>query len=75
MKTQPTLVLAGLFADDANIIADSLGSRETFSQGPAMGMRVITFYLSYVGRRLSPSRRRTLERAKKLLAARVKREL
>jgi hypothetical protein len=63
----------GLFAKAPNVIAESLASRETFPDGPATGMRMLTFYISYAGRHLSASRMRGLERAKKLLAARIER--
>ena len=63
----------GLFAKTPNVIAESLASRETFPDGPATGMRMLTFYISYAGRHLSASRMRGLERAKKLLAARIER--
>lgn len=67
--------LAGLFASDPKTIAESLASREAFPQGPASGMRVLSFYISHAGRGLSPSRRRSLEKAKEILSARVKQEL
>lgn len=75
MNTEPAFTLTGLFANDAKTIAESLGSRETFPQGPSMGMRVLMFYISHVGRGLSPSRRRSLENAKEILSAQVKWEL
>jgi len=63
----------GLFAKAPELIAESLASRETFPDGPTTGMRMLTFYISYAGRHLSASRMRGLERAKKLLAARMER--
>lgn len=75
MNTKPAFTLTGLFARDAKTIAESLGSRETFPQGPSMGMRVLMFYISHAGRGLSPSRRRSLEKAKEILSVQVKREL
>ena len=65
---------AGLFALPAEKIAESLASQKVAPQGAASGMRLLTFYLNYAGKRLSVSRRRTLEKAKKLLSARVVRE-
>jgi hypothetical protein len=65
----------GLFAMKPEAIADSLASREVSPQGPASGMRLLTFYISHSAKRLSPSRLRSLEKARKLLAARVDREL
>jgi hypothetical protein len=38
-------------------------------------MRLLTFYISHAAKRLSPSRLRRLEKARKLLAARIDREL
>lgn len=75
MKTATGPSLAGLFANDAKTIADSLASRDTFPQGPATGMRVLTFYISHASRGLSPTRRRNLEKAKEILLARVKQDL
>jgi hypothetical protein len=38
-------------------------------------MRLLEFYISHAAQRLSPSRLRRLEKARKLLAARIEREL
>jgi len=65
----------GLFAKAPELIAESLASKETYPDGPATGMRMLVFYISYAGRHLSASRMRGLERAKKLLAARMERML
>lgn len=66
---------AGLFTKDPETIAESLASKEVSPQGPASGMRVLTFYISHAGKSLSASRRRNLEKAKKLLSARVEQSL
>lgn len=66
---------AGLFTMNAQAIADSLASKEVSPQGPASGMRLLTFYLSHSAKRLSPSRLRSLEKARKILAARMDRDL
>lgn len=65
----------GLFAMSAEAIAASLASKEVSPQGPSSGLRLLTFYMNYAGKRLSPARRRTLEKAKKLLSERVTRDL
>jgi uncharacterized protein DUF3175 len=75
MNSGSPQIPVGLFAKTPDIIAESLASRETFPDGPATGMRMLTFYISYAGRHLSASRMRGLERAKKLLAARMERML
>jgi len=66
---------AGLFAMPAEALADSLASKDVIPQGTAAGMRLLTFYISHAARRLSPSRLRSLQKARKLLAARIDREL
>lgn len=66
---------AGLFTMAPENIVEFLSSREKFPDGPAAGLRVLAFYLSYAGKRLSPFQLRRLERAKKLMAACVDRML
>jgi hypothetical protein len=75
LKTDSARPTAGLFAKTAKEIADSLSSKELSPQGAASGMRLLTFYISYSAKRLSASKLRNLEKARKLLAARVDREL
>jgi hypothetical protein len=75
LKTDPAGPHAGLFTMPAEALADSLASKEVSPQGTAAGMRLLAFYMSHSSRRLSPSRLRSLEKARKLLAARMDREL
>jgi Protein of unknown function (DUF3175) len=65
----------GLFTMPAEGIAESLASREHSPQGASSGLRLLTFYINYAAKWLSPARRRKLEKAKKLLSDRVTREL
>ena len=65
----------GLFTMPPEALADSLASKEVSPQGTAAGMRLLRFYISHSAKRLSPSRLRSLEKARKLLAARMDREL
>jgi Protein of unknown function (DUF3175) len=65
----------GLFTKPAEGIAESLASRELSPQGASSGLRLLTFYINYAAKWLSPARRRKLEKAKKLLSNRVSREL
>lgn len=60
-----------LFTRDPETIAESLASKEFSPGGPASGMRMLSFYINRSGKRLSPSRLRNLEKAKRLLTARV----
>jgi hypothetical protein len=66
---------ANLFAEKPEKIVEVLTSREVFPQGAASGMRVLSFYISRSGKGLSVSRRRNLEKAKKLLSVQVEREM
>ena len=74
-RTGCVLPPAGLFAKDPATIAESLASKAGSPQGPASGMRVLSFYINYAGKALSASRRRNLEKAKKLLSARLDQSL
>ena len=57
----------GLFNRDARTIARSLASRRVSPKGPASGLRMLLFYINRGGRRLSPTRRAELEKAKRLI--------
>ena len=72
--TECAVPSASLFALPAEKIAESLASKDVSPQGAVSGIRLLTFYINYAGRRLSTSRRRTLEKARKLLSDRVVRE-
>jgi hypothetical protein len=75
LNMDPAAPPVGLFNLPAEKLADSLASKEVSPQGTAAGMRLLTFYISHAAHRLSPSRLRRLEKARKLLAARIDREL
>ncbi|MFZ0629938.1 MAG: DUF3175 domain-containing protein [Acidobacteriaceae bacterium] len=60
-----------LFTKSAPVIARSLASKKVSPKGPASGMRMLTYFLNRGGKGLSATRRRELERAKKLLHERV----
>jgi uncharacterized protein DUF3175 len=75
MSSGSPQIPVGLFAKAPEAIVESLASKETCPDGPATGMRMLTFYIAYAGKRLSASRMRSLERAKKLLALRMERML
>jgi hypothetical protein len=73
--TDFTRLSVGMFTLPAETIAETLASPEISPQGPSSGLRLLTFYINYAGKRLSASRRKNLEKAKKLLSNRVTREL
>ena len=74
VKTDSTHPPAGLFTRSAATIARTLASKQVSPNGPASGMRMLTYFINRAGRGLSPERRAELEKAKSLLAKRVERE-
>jgi tRNA(adenine34) deaminase len=74
-RTVCALPPVGLFAKDPKTIAESLASKEISPGGPASGMRVLSFYISHASKSLSASKRRNLEKAKKLLSAHLNQSL
>ena len=64
-------MLAGLFLKDPETIVESLSSSEPSHEGLVSGVRLINFYLNHAAKGLSASRRRSLEKARKLLSARL----
>lgn len=66
---------ANLFAEPPEKIVEVLSSKEVFPQGVASGMRVLSFYISHSAKGISPTRRRNLEKAKRMLSALVELEM
>jgi len=73
VKTVSTYPPQGLFTKDAATIAKTLASKKVSPKGPGSGMRMLTYFINRAGKGLSATRRRELEKAKKLLSARVAR--
>jgi tRNA(Arg) A34 adenosine deaminase TadA len=61
----------GLFNKSAATIARSLASKKVSPKGPASGMRMLNFYINRAGKNLPQSRKDELEKAKKLLSAKI----
>jgi hypothetical protein len=75
MKTRGGESLSGIFTKSPERMADLLSSKEFASGGPSAGLRMLTVYIAYAGRRLSASQRHSLERAKELLLQRTRQAL
>src|SRR6266404_1648816 len=71
VTTDSTHPPAGLFTKDAKTIARALASRKVSPKGPSSGMRMLTYFINRGGRGLTITRRRELEKAKKLLSQRI----
>jgi Protein of unknown function (DUF3175) len=74
VKTDSTHPPQGLFTKDAATIARTLASRRVSPKGPGSGMRMLTYFINRGGRGLTARRRAELEKAKRLLSKRFRRE-
>jgi tRNA(adenine34) deaminase len=74
VTTDSTHPPEGLFNKSAAVIARALASKKVSPKGPGSGMRMLTFYINRAGHNLSASRKAELQKAKKLLAAHIKRD-
>src|SRR5262245_5181336 len=67
LNTVSTRPPKDLFTKDAATIARTMARRSVSPKGPGSGVRMIQFFINRAGRSLSASRRRELEKAKRLL--------
>jgi hypothetical protein len=72
MKTHDDDSLSGIFTKSPEMMADLLSSKEFTTGDPEAGLRLLTVYIAYAGRRLSVSRKQSLERARELLLRRTR---
>ncbi len=76
METHTGELLSRILAKPPKTVADLLSSNEfTSGGGPSAALRVLTVYMAYAGKRLSASRRHSLERARDLLLERTRHAL
>ena len=68
VTTDSTHPAKGLFTKDAPTIARSLASKKVSPKGPSSGMRMLNYFINRGGKNLTATRRRELEKAKKLLS-------
>ena len=71
VKSASTYPPEGLFTKNAATIARALASKKVSPKGPGSGMRMLNFFINRAGHNLPAERRRELEKAKKLLSARI----
>jgi Protein of unknown function (DUF3175) len=70
VKTVSTRPPKDLFIKDAATIARTMARRSVSPKGAGSGVRMIQFFINRAGRSLPASRRRELEKAKRLLQER-----
>jgi hypothetical protein len=71
VKTVSTFPPQGLFAQDSRTIAKVMASKKVSPQGLGSGIRMIQNFINRAGKYLPATRKRELEKAKKLLQARA----
>jgi len=71
VSTYSARMLAGLFSKDPETIARSLSSDASSCEDLVSGVRLINFYLNHAARGMNAARRRSLEKARRLLSARL----
>jgi len=69
VKTVSTFPPKDTFNKDARTIARVMASKKVSPKGIGSGIRMIQYFINRAGRGLSATRRRELERAKKILQA------
>ena len=74
VTTVSTYPPRGLFNRDAATIARSLASRRVSPRGVGSGLRMLLFYINRGGRGLSATRKAELQKAKRLLQAKLARQ-
>jgi hypothetical protein len=67
VKTVSTFPPHGVFTKDAKTIARVLGSKKVSPKGIGSGIRMIQFFINRAGKTLSATRRRELDKAKRIL--------
>ncbi len=74
VKTVSTFPPEGTFTKDAKTMARILASKKVSPKGIGSGIRMLQYFINRAGKGLSATRRRELERAKKLLQEKARRQ-
>jgi tRNA(adenine34) deaminase len=72
MKTASTYPAKGLFTEDAPTIAKAMASKKVSPKGIGSGIRMVQFFINRAGKDLPAARRRELEKAKRILQAKLR---
>jgi tRNA(adenine34) deaminase len=67
VKTVSTFPPRSLFTKDAQTIARAMAGRKVSPKGVGSGIRMIQFFINRAGKNLPATRKRELEKAKRLL--------
>ena len=73
VTTESTFPKKGIFTKDAETIARHMASKKVSPKGVGSGIRMIQYFINRAGKDLPASRKRELEKAKKILRSQKKR--
>jgi Protein of unknown function (DUF3175) len=74
VKTVSTAPPKGLFTKDAQTIARSMASKKVSPKGIGSGIRMIQYFINRAGKDLPASRKRELEKAKRILQEKARKK-
>jgi hypothetical protein len=72
VKTVSTFPPEGTFTKDAQTIARIMASKQVSPKGIGSGIRMIQYFINRAGKKISPTQKRNLERAKRILQERAR---
>ena len=72
VKSVSTYPPEGTFTKDAETIARTMASKKVSPKGTGSGIRMIQFFINRAGKSLPAGRKRELEKAKRLLQAKLR---
>jgi len=74
VKTVSTNPPKGLYTKDAETIARVMATKKVSPKGVSSAIKMVQFFINRAGKNLSPSRKKELQKAKKLLHAKAKQQ-
>ena len=74
VKTVSTFPPEGTFTKDAKTIARIMASKKVSPQGIGSGIRMIQYFINRAGKGMPAGRKRELEKAKKILQDKARRQ-
>jgi tRNA(adenine34) deaminase len=74
VKTVSTFPPKDLFTKDARTIARAMASKKVSPRGIGSGIRMIQFFINRAGKNLPAARKRELEKAKRILQEKRKKD-
>jgi hypothetical protein len=72
VRTVSTYPKKGLFTKDAQTIAKAMASKKVSPKGIGSGIKMIQYFINRAGKDLSSTRKRALEKAKRILQEKLK---